>query len=111
MRQVPLAPPSKLKPWMWNVQTCGSLACSGLLSPAPSWIFTSPLFPGGSAYAGLTASNRRASAAMSPRTPVDLRIGMGLLDLLAGPGPLNGMASEHAVFQPKGPSATGATRG
>src|SRR6266566_6974786 len=98
MRQVPLAPPSKLKPWMWNMQTCGSFASTGLLSPAPSWIFTSPLFPGGSAYAGLTARNRSASAAMSPTTPVDLRMEKASSISDSGPRPAQWHAKRARGF-------------
>src|SRR6266567_11761 len=109
MRQVPLAPPSKLKPWMWNVQTCGAFASTGLLSPAPSWIFTSPLFPGGSAYAGLTARNRSARAAMSPSTPVDLRMdGPPRFRWRDQPAQRHGKRARR--FPREGPPATDASR-
>src|SRR6266849_6987354 len=77
MRHVPLAPASKLKPWMWNVHTCGSFALIGSFSVEPSWILTVPLFPGGSPqaeFAPAVAKNSRAMLNRIARYPAALRI-------------------------------------
>src|SRR5205814_5448409 len=73
---VPVARASKLKPWMWNVQTCGSFSMTDRSSPAPSWILTVPLLPPGSALAGPAERSRSATAATNVRIPVGLRIGV-----------------------------------
>jgi hypothetical protein len=80
IRHHPLELESKLKPWMWNTQTCGSIFLIGSASPGSSWIFTVPLNPGGLllpppvAAAGLDAAKtRRARPVMKVRAPDALR--------------------------------------
>lgn len=97
MRHHPVAWASKLKPWMWKLQTCGSFFLIGSASPGSSWIFTVPLNPGGLlllpppvAAIGLDAANtKRARPVMKVRTPDALRISLvpPVLDLR---GPVRG---------------------
>ncbi|HEY6202250.1 MAG TPA: hypothetical protein VI056_04335 [Candidatus Limnocylindria bacterium] len=95
IRHQPLECESKLNPWMWKVQTCGSFFLIGSASPGSSWIFTVPLNPGALllllppvAAAGLDAANtRRARPVMKVRTPDALRIGASCGDLR---GPIRG---------------------
>jgi len=87
MRHHPVERASKLKPWMWKVQTWGSFCLIGSASPGSSWIFTVPLNPLGLlllpppvAAAGLEAAKtRRARPVMKVRTPDALRIAWCLL--------------------------------
>jgi len=82
IRHHPVEWESKLKPWMWKMQTCGSFCLIGSASPGSSWIFTVPLNPGALllllppvAAAGLDAANtNRARPVMKVRTPDALRI-------------------------------------
>jgi hypothetical protein len=57
IHQLPLEPASKLKPWMWKMQTWGSFSRSGgsLWLPA-SWILIVPLLPGGESWAPTIAA-------------------------------------------------------
>lgn len=77
----PVACESKLNPWMWKMQTCGSFFLIGSASPGSSWIFTVPLNPFGSillppvAAAGLDAvKTNRAKPTSKVMTPLALRI-------------------------------------
>jgi len=75
----PVERASKLNPWRWKLQTCGSFFLIGSASPGSSWIFTVPLKPGGLlpfvAAAGLDAvKTKRARPVMKVRTPDALRI-------------------------------------
>src|SRR2546421_338191 len=58
MCHVPLEFLSKLDPEMWKRHTRGSLSGSSWPSPWSLMIFTVPLLPDGSAYAGVAASTR-----------------------------------------------------
>src|SRR5438105_8680717 len=106
---VPVALASKLKPWMWNVHTCGSFSMTDLSSPAPSWILTVPLLPAGSAYAGPAERSKSATAATNVRIPVGLRIGVA--SSLMGPrARISAYANEHGALHRRRPRATVARR-
>src|SRR6266487_20680 len=57
---------------MWNVHTCGWLRVTGLGSPAPSWILTVPLFPGGAAGSAAACASARAGASLPAAAAVPM---------------------------------------
>src|SRR6476661_6491214 len=67
IHQVPACPGSEKKKWRWNPQpTCGSFWMIGSVSPAPSWILTVPLLPGGAANVGPAMPRMKMMAVMRP---------------------------------------------
>src|SRR5438093_202463 len=71
---VPLEFLSKLDPEMWKRHTCGSLSGSSWPSPWSLMIFTVPLLPDGSAYAGVAPSMRSPRLARNAITPATIRM-------------------------------------
>jgi hypothetical protein len=70
MRQVPLEPESKKKPWMWKTQTLGSFSRSGgSLWLFASWILMVPLLPAEFGWADANGTPPSNAHVAMRRTP------------------------------------------